>query len=176
MAIGAHRLPSLRDSSPVQWIIRREFIVDVRRSEIEPLFVNRVPANPQHLQPTHFVLRHVGCAIEFDHVLLERFDTKDILDVKVLHFTRRTFGVHHEFWAITKHATGDPVMLNRGVIKVPNHRCFSGEIHGFVVMRTSEVFGFGLVAGDARFTPHKRSLRTHRLGRPVVSKDQSTKQ
>ena len=124
MAVGAHRLPALGDAGPVQRIVGLELLANVRWSQIKPRLCCGVPADPQDLKPSDFVVRHVSRSIELDHVLLQRRPAEDVLDLKVLHLAGRSLGVNHEPIAVAIHATGDSIMLERGVVEVAQHRLF----------------------------------------------------
>ncbi len=88
VTVGAHRLPALGHTGPMQRVVRFQLVIDVGWTQIEPAFFDRVPADPQHLQSCDFVGGHLIATVEFDHVLLQRFDAKHILDLEVLHLAR----------------------------------------------------------------------------------------
>jgi hypothetical protein len=56
MAVGAHVVPALGDPCPMQVVVRGEFLVHVRRRQIEPLSPLGVPSDPQHLDARDLVL------------------------------------------------------------------------------------------------------------------------
>ena len=137
MAIGTRVIPVLRNARPVQRVARFDlFVKHVRRRHVEPPLGGRVPGDSQHLNAP------VG---KLDHVLLQRRESEDILDFKILHLTVFTFRVNHEAVAITIHPVDEPIVFKRSVVKVAEHRSISRVVHRQIVVRSAKCLCFLLM-------------------------------
>ena len=83
-----------------------------------------------YVSPRH----HQGRPIEFNHILLKRLDTKDVLDLEIGHLAVRTFGSNEESITFPKHARDGSIVLQRRVVKVAQYGLGRGPVHRQVVV------------------------------------------
>ena len=87
----------------MQRIVWRKPFINVRRLEVKPAFLIRIPRYAKHLHLADFIFFGVSWTVKLDHVLLQRSYTKNVFDFKVRDLTIGTFSVNHESFAVTKH-------------------------------------------------------------------------
>jgi hypothetical protein len=174
MAVRAHEVPTLPHAGPVQLIVRFKFLMDIGRREVEPAFPVRVPRFSQHLDLADFMGQQVVTALDLHHVLLERIDSKDILDLEIRHFAVRSLGVDEELLSATKHAGGYAVVLQFGVVEVGQDRLGGRQLHGECVMRILPVVNLLLVTFQTAVLPDVRSRGIDGVGSPPVGEQPSS--
>ena len=156
VALGAHRVPVLRQARPVQRIAGFDpFVRRIGRRDVEPLLLVDVPRDAQHLHAA------VG---ELDHVLLQRSDAEGVFDFVVVVLAVGAFGVDHELLAVAE----EPRLLvetgELGVVEVAEHRLVGRQFHGAIVVRAFPQVVLGLMAGDAGLAAHVAGMLQRVVG------------
>ena len=125
----AGRVPILSGPGPMQWVRRIKLVQYVWRRKVKPLFLPRVPRDSKNLNPSDFVFCDTFGGIcgttcrrlDFDHILLQRFDAERVFDLVVVHLAVGALGVDHEAIAIAEHRRSHTEVLKRLVAKIGQH-------------------------------------------------------
>ncbi len=137
VTLGAHAVPALVASGPVQGIVRGDALVGI---EVEPALSLGVPREGQALD---------AAAGELDQVLLERLDAERVPHLEVAHGAVRRLGVDEELPVLPEEARHDWKAGEARIVEIAEHCVFAGNLHRSVVMRARPRFERVSVALDA---------------------------
>ena len=139
MAFGAHVVPILLQTGPVQGVFMRQVLVGI---EMEPtlsalLLRAAVPGDAQRL---------IAAVGETDQVLLQGVHAEGVGDFVVLQGSVRSIGANHEFPIAAKEGGSDAGIAEGDVMEITEHTRFGGELHGLRMLGILPVPIFGRMA------------------------------
>jgi hypothetical protein len=128
VTVCAHMVPVLHGTSPKEWVVGLDVLVGIN---VIPSFAFDIPASGQDLHPT------VG---ELNEILLERFPSEGVLNLKDFHFSVLVFRFHHVLFTLPKKTGNDTVTLEGSVVEIPTDGFRRRQLHGMEVMRPFPFF------------------------------------
>lgn len=129
MTIGAHGVPALGGAGPVERVVGEDAVVDIGWIEMKPLVEGGIPAPAEDLESAEFLLGVIGIAVEFDHVLLEGFDAKDVLNGEVGELSVGALGMDEVAIIAAEEAGGDAEVFDLDILEIGEDGLRSGVVH-----------------------------------------------
>src|SRR5574341_884970 len=120
MTLGAHAVPPLCGSCPVEDVGRQNLFSVINMEPSPPTFLRRprVPAERQHLDAS---------TVEFHKVLLKRPDAEDVPNLEFTHHPVRAFRVHVIPSASLIEPRRDAQVRERSIFKIPEDGARAGR-------------------------------------------------
>jgi len=147
MALGAHEVPVLVVPGPVVRPARLDGLV---RIEVVPALLHVIPGGHQALQ---------AATGQRHQVLLQRADAEHIVDAKIGGDAVGTGRVDPEGSLPAEETGRDPIDGDDGIIEIPQHRLFTGYLHGQLMVRAHPGPELVLVAAGAHPVVHETGFR-----------------